>query len=80
MQLPLIENDEEGWRDGDAGAPVLRTEEDEEGSRGEITWCLPARLDALIESIRRWDGWTGRQRRRRRRGGSVRTLKCQRCQ
>lgn len=32
MQLPLIENDEEGWRDGDAGAPALRTEEDgEEG-------------------------------------------------
>lgn len=27
MQLPLIENDEEGWRDGDAGVPALRTEE-----------------------------------------------------
>lgn len=77
MQLPLIENDEEGWRDGEAGAPALRTEED---ARGEITRCLPACLDALIESIRRWDGWTGRQRRQRRRGGSVETLKCQQCQ
>lgn len=42
MQLPLIENDEEGWRDGDAGVPALRTEE--VGGWVGVTWCLPACL------------------------------------
>lgn len=37
MQLPLIENDEEGWRDGDVGVQERRMEED----GGKITRCLP---------------------------------------
>lgn len=44
MQLPLIENDEEGWRDGDAGVPALRTEEDG-GWWGNL---VPACLLALM--------------------------------
>lgn len=44
MQLPLIENDEEGWRDGDAGVPALRTEEVGGVGGVGVTWCLPACL------------------------------------